>query len=142
MKQDYFVHNNHRCNAGDIIPFRFFDARIAKSYETKVKFLYYDTETREYSIEIYGKAYSYSEDLFFKNMRNIYGDSAIYATKELKSHTFSDELKIKDLKITWFLYIFAMLISAVFYERIFAWIFVSVMFSSYRSKILKAHGYK
>ena len=141
MRQDYFVYNNHRYNAGDHILFRFFDCRVGRSYETKVKFLYYDTESKEYSIEIYGKEYSYREELFYRNIyeRDSYSSQA---TREPKEHTFSDELKIRDLRITWVLYVFAMLVSVVFYERIIAWIFVSLVFFSYRSKMLKAHGYK
>ena len=141
MRQDYFVYNNHRYNAGNHILFRFFDCRVGRSYETKVKFLYYETESKEYFIEVYGKEYSYREELFY---RNIYESDSYssQATREPKEHTFFDELKIRDLRITWVLYIFAMLVSVVFYERIIAWIFVSLVFFSYRSKMLKAHGYK
>ncbi len=141
MQQDYFVYNSHRYNAGDHISFRFFDYRVGRSYETKVKFLYYDTESKEYFIEVYGKEYSYREELFY---RNIYerDSSSNQATREPKEHTFSDELKIRDLRITWVLYIVAMLISIVFYDRLLAWIFVSIIFFTYRHKKLKEYGYK
>lgn len=140
MKQDYFVYNSRQYNAGDLIPFMFFDGKIGASYRTQVEFLYYETESKEYFIKVYGKEYSYREELFYRNIY-IRDNSSSQAKPKTKEHTFSDELKIIDLKIAWVLYIFAMLVSMVLYERVLAWIFISFVFFSYRSKMLKEHGY-
>lgn len=141
MKQNYFVHNGRQYNAGDLIPFRFFDCRVGKSYETQVKFLYYNTETEEYIVEVYGKEYSYKENLFYKNMYNIASPRAP-AVNVNDQHTFSDELNIDGLLISWIWYVFIMVVGVIFHDRIGIWILASVVFFNYRKRKLKEVGYK
>lgn len=145
MKQNYFLHDGNKYESGTLIVINYFSYMAGRCYDETGKFLYYDTDEQKYYVEIIGKQYSYTEESFRKSFRKIRGEIVYHQVcvdKTHKTRTFSDEFKIKDLKIAWFLYIFAMLISVVFYERILAWIFVSLVFFSYRSKTLKAHGYK
>lgn len=145
MKQNYFVYNGNKYESGTLIVINYFSYIARRCYDETGKFLYYDTDEQKYYVEIIGKQYAYTEESFRKSFRKIRGEIVyhhVHVDKTPKTRTFSDELKIKDLKIAWVLYVFAMLISVVFYERILAWIFVSLVFFSYRSKILKAHGYK
>lgn len=142
MKQNYFVHNGRQYNTGELIPFRFFDYRVGRSYDTQVKFLYYDTETKEYFIEVYGKEYNYTENLFYRNMYNVASPRAPAANVNNNKHTFSDELNIDGLLIAWIWYVFIMLVSIVFHDRIGIWILASIIFFNYRSKKLKEAGYK
>lgn len=145
MKQSYFVYNGNKYESGTLIVINYFSYISGRCCDETAKFLYYDTEEKKYYVEIIGMQYCYTEESFRKSFRKIRGEIVyhhVHVVKTPKNRTFSDELKIKDLKIAWVLYIFAMLISVLFYERIFAWIFVSFVFFSYRSKILKAHGYK
>lgn len=145
MKQTYFIYNGDRYDSGTLIVINYFSYLAGRCYDETGKFLYYDTDEQKYYVEIIGKQYSYTEESFRKSFRKIRGEIVyhhVHVDKTPKTRTFSDELKIKDLKIAWVLYIFAMLISAVFYERILAWISVSIVFFSYRSKKLKTHGYK
>lgn len=145
MKQTYFIYNGDRYDSGTLIVINYFSYLAGRCYDETGKFLYYDTDEQKYYVEIIGKQYSYTEESFRKSFRKIRGEIVyhhVHVDKTPKTRTFSDELKIKDLKIAWVLYIFAMLISVVFYERILAWISVSIVFFSYRSKILKTHGYK
>lgn len=141
MKQSYFVHNGIQYNAGQMVPFRFFDCRVGKSYDTQVKFLYYDTETKEYIVEVYGQEYSYAESLFYRNMYNIASPRAP-AINTNNKHTFSNELNIDGLLIAWIWYVFIMAVGIIFYDRIGIWILASVIFFNYRNKKLKEAGYK
>lgn len=145
MKQNYFVYNGNKYESGTLIVINYFSYMAGRCYDETGTFLYYDTDEQKYYVEIIGNQYSYTEESFRKSFRKIRGEIVyhhVHVDKTPKTRTFSDELKIKDLKIAWVLYIFAMLVSVVFYERILAWIFVSLVFFSYRSKIFKAHGYK
>lgn len=141
MKQNYFVYKDRQYNAGDLVPFRFFDCRVGKSYETKVKFLYYNTETKEYFVEVYGKEYSYAENIFYKNMCGTTSPRAPAASSN-NQHTFSDELNIDGLLIAWIWYVFIMAVGVIFYDRIGIWILTSIIFFNYRNKKLKEAGYK
>jgi hypothetical protein len=140
MKQSYFVHNGRQYNTGDIILFRFFDGRIGKSYETQVKFLYYDTETKEYFIEVYGKEYGYTENLFYRNMYGVVNPRA--PAVNISEHTFSDELNLDGMLVAWIWYVFIMAVGIIFYDRIGIWILTSIIFFNYRNKKLKEAGYK
>lgn len=141
MKQNYFIHNGQQYNAGDLVSFKFFDYRVGKSYETKAKFLYYNTETKEYFVEVYGKEYSYTENLFYKNMCSTTSPRAPDANANNK-RTCSDELNIDGLLIAWIWYVFIMAVGVIFYDRIGIWILASVIFFNYRNKKLKEAGYK
>ena len=140
MKQDHFIYNDRRYNAGEHIQFMFFDSKIGKSYVTKVKFLYYDTLTKEYVIEIYGKEYSYTENIFHRNICNT--TSPIYQSASNNKLTFSDELNIDSLLMAWIWYVFIMAVGTIFYARIGIWVLASIVFFNYRNKKLKEAGYK
>ena len=139
MKQDYFVYNDRRYNAGDLIPFMFFDGKVGRSYRTQVKFLYYNTDTKEYFIEVYGQEYNYTENMFYRNICN----PVVHSTHNVKSKfTFSDELNIDSLLMAWIWYVFIMVVATIFYDRIAIWILASIVFFNYRNKKLKEAGYK
>ena len=145
MKQNYFLHNGNKYERGTLIVINYFSYIVGRCYDETGKFLYYDTDEQKYYVEIIGKQYSYTEESFRKSFRKIHGEIVyhhIRVDKSPKTRTFSDELKIKDLKIAWVLYIAAMLISVVFYDRLLAWFFVSFIFFTYRHKKLKEYGYK
>lgn len=139
MKQDYFVYNDRRYNAGDLIPFMFFDGKVGRSYRTQVKFLYYNTDTKEYFIEVYRKEYSYTENIFYRNICNPVVPRAPDVNNKF---TFSDELNIDGLLIAWIWYVFIMVVGTIFYDRIGIWILSSIVFFNYRNKKLKEAGYK
>jgi hypothetical protein len=139
MKQDYFVYNGRRYNVGDLIPFMFFDGKIGKLYRTQVEFLYYNTNTKEYFIKVYGKEYRYTETIFYQNICN---PVAPRAPDTHNKFTFSDELNIDGLLIAWIWYVFIMAVAVIFYDRIAIWILASIVFFNYRNKKLKEAGYK
>ena len=142
MRQKYFVHNENQYNSGEYIQFRFFDGIVGKSYRTQVKFLYYDTETKEYFIEVYGKEYSYAEDLFYRNICNTVNPRAPAVNTKNDTHTFEKELNIDALFIAWVWYVFVMAVGVIFHDRIGIWALASVLFFTYRNKKLKEAGYK
>ena len=141
MNQDYFVHNGTRYNSGSLISFRVYDYRAKGSYITNVTFLYYDTDTQKYHIDVYGKEDSYDAELFFKNLQPTKNSTIFNGTKKYK-HTFSDELNIDALLIGWIWYVFIMAVGTIFYARIGIWIFSSIIFFNFRNKMLKEAGYK
>ena len=145
MKQNYFIHDGTKYETGTLIVINYFSYIAGRCYDETGKFLYYDTEEQQYYVEIIGKPYSFSEESFRKSFRRIRGEivyHSVHVDKTPPKRTFSDELKIRDLKIAWVLYVFAMLISVVFYDRLLAWALVSIIFFTYRHKKLKEYGYK
>ena len=145
MKQNYFFYNNHRYDKGTTVILSRFDIYAKRVCDTKVKFLYYDTETNEYIIEIYGKEYKYDEKYFNDNFIGIYdpnSNNVSVQKQSEKSYTFSDELNIDGLLIAWAWYIFIMAVGIIFYDRIGIWVLASVIFFNYRNKKLKEAGYK
>lgn len=142
MLQENFTHNGVKYNTGSLISFRIYDYRARGSYITEVKFLYFDTDTQMYFIEVNGKQYSYNKELFFRNLQHKPNCGDIGGTNQTRQRTFSDELNVDGLLIAWIWYIIIMLIGTIFYARIGIWIAASLIFFNYRNKILKEAGYK
>ena len=138
MVQDYFVYNGVQYNTGDIVTISFFDYRIKNVSNVNATFLYYDTEKKEYCVEVYGQKYTYKEELFNKilYMPQINTDSVE------QEYTFVNELNIEGMIDAWFWYIVVMLISIFFKDAIGIWALVSIIFFSYRNKKLKEAGRK
>ena len=145
MKQNYFVHNNKRHESGTIIVLSRFDIYSKRVCDTKAKFLYYDTEMNEYTVEIYGKECAYTEKFFYDNLIKIYDPNKPIVNTQVvntKTHTFSDELNIDGLFIAWMWYVFIMVVGVIFHDRVGIWVLASVVFFNYRNKKLKEAGYK
>lgn len=146
MKQEYFVHNGIKYLTGTFISLSRFDYMANRSINTKAKFLWYDTDTKEYGIEIYGVQYNYNQVYFNRIFKGLY-DPNYWKPKKpqpkvKESHTFSDELRIDGLAVAWVWYIFIMCVGILFYDRIGIWILASIIFFGYRKKKLKEAGYK
>lgn len=141
MKQKYFIYNEVQYNEGDNILINFFDYRVCKTCRVNAKFLYYNTETREYHVEIYGKEYTYVENHFYKSLCTVKPRAPTVIVNN-KKYTFSDELNIDCLLFAWIWYVFIMTVGVIFYDRIVIWIFASIIFFNYRNKKLKEAGYK
>ena len=146
MRQNYFVYNDKRYYAGTIIILSRCDIYSRRVCDTKAKFLWYDSELKKYSVEIYGKEYIYDKESFNEDFIRIDEPKKTVTTMQgeikAKSHTFSDELNIDGLLIAWIWYIFIMMVGIIFYARIGIWILASIIFFEYRDKKLKEVGYK
>ena len=143
MKQNYFVYNGKQYNTGEIVTIRFFNHKTKKMCNAKAIFLHYDTDKKEYVVEIYGNEHSYTEDRFYKSLCNL---EDVHTSKEARAapihHTFADELNIDSLLIAWIWYIFVIAVAVIFYDRIVIWVLASVVFFNYRNQKLKEAGYK
>lgn len=144
MKQNYFMHNGEKYNSGTIIILRVFSCVSRSLCDTNATFLYFDTETNKYIVNIYGKVHEYTEENFYKILRRVPVERAniVKEDYEPKSHTATDELNLDGLLIAWMWYIFIMVVAFIFYDRVGIWILASVVFFSYRNKKLKEEGYK
>lgn len=145
MRQNYFVYNGKRYNSGTIVVIAWCNNITYTVSKTRATFICYNTESKEYTVEIYGNQYVYAEDRFFKVLHYVVDANAETnrnIRKEPKSHTFADELNIDGLLIAWIWYVFIMAVGVIFYDRIGIWILASVIFFSYRNKKLKEAGYK
>jgi hypothetical protein len=144
MKQNYFVYNNEKYNSGTTIVLRVFSCASRSLCDTNATFLYFDTETNKYVVDIYGRTHEYTEEIFYNMLRRIpvERNNIIKEDHAQKTHTAKDELNIDGLLIAWMWYIFIMAIAFIFYDRIGLWILTSIVFFSYRNKKLKEEGYK
>jgi hypothetical protein len=145
VKQNYFIYNDNRYEAGTIVVLSRFDYISRRVCDTKVKFLWHDAEAKEYSVEIYGKEYIYTEEFFCDNIIEIYDPNKPIINmhaNNVKTHTFLDELNVDGLFIAWMWYVFIMAVGTIFYDRVGIWIFTSIIFFRYRNKKLKEAGYK
>ena len=145
MRQNYFVYNGKRYNFGTIVVIKWCSNITHTVINARATFIDYNTESKEYTVEIYGNKYVYTEDKFFKVLCYVVDDDVEInknIRREPKSHTFTDELNIDGLLIAWIWYIFIMAVGVIFYDRIGIWILTSVIFFNYRNKKLKEAGYK
>lgn len=145
MRQNYFIHNGKQYNAGESIVIGFYNLRAGCTCKTDAKFLYYDTATMEYHVEIDKQEYVYDAGRFYKNLyseTNPRAPTSIATNINHKEYTFANELGIDGLFIAWIWYVFIMVVGAIFYDRIGIWILASVIFFDYRNKKLKEAGYK
>lgn len=144
MRQEYFTHNNIRYDSGSIIILSRFDYLSRRVCNTKATFLYYDTETNEYCVDVYGKQERYSTTRFYEDFVGPYQHQVQTSNQNdaCKQYTFADELNIDGLIIAWIWYVFIMAIGVIFYDRISIWIVASIIFFNYRNKKLKEAGYK
>lgn len=145
MRQNYFVYNGKRYNSGTIIVIKWCNNITRTVLNTRATFIDYNTERKEYTVEVYGNKYVYTEDKFLKVLCNVVdADDKINGNiqSEQKRYTFTDELNIDGLLIAWIWYIFIMVVGIIFHDRIGIWILTSVIFFNYRDKKLKEVGYK
>lgn len=145
MRLNYFIRNGKTYNTGTIIIMRWFSLTSRSLVRTKAKFLYYNTETKQYVMEIYGKEEFYEEDRFNRLFVEIYNQEVErigHNNNANKKHSFKDELNIDGLLIAWIWYVFVMAVAVIFYDRIAIWIVASIIFINYRKNKLKEAGYK
>lgn len=145
MRQNYFIYKGKRYDFGTVVVIKWCNNITRTVLNTRATFIDYNTENKEYTVEIYGNKYVYTEDEFFKVLCSIVdtdNEIKMNVRKEVKHHTFTDELKIDGLLIAWIWYIFIMAVGVIFYDRIGIWILASVMFFNYRNKKLKEAGFK
>lgn len=142
MKREYFVHNGVQYNKGTIIIIQWPSIYARCLCDEKATFLYYDTDTCEYIIEIFGKTYNYSKESFERDFKGVYGQNKAAIMPTYTKYTFSDELNIDGLMIAWIWYVFIMIVATIFHDRVGLWVLASIVFFTYRNNKLKEAGYK
>ena len=145
MKQKYFIYDGKRYNSGTIVVIKWCNNITHTVINASATFIDYDTENKEYTVEIYGNKHVYTEDNFLKVFCYIVDDNVVSnrnTSHVSEQHTFTDELNIDGLFIAWIWYVFIMAVGVIFYDRIAIWILASIIFFNYRKKKLKEAGYK
>jgi hypothetical protein len=145
VKQKYFIYDGKRYNSGTIVVIKWCNNITHTVCNARATFVDYDTENKEYTVEIYGNKHIYTENNFFKVFCYIVADD-VSGNRNIshvpEKHAFTDELNIDGLFIAWIWYVFIMAVGVIFYDRIAIWILASIIFFNYRKKKLKEAGYK
>lgn len=141
MVQDYFIYNGVKYDAGTVIIIKWCNSITRTVLNTNAIFISYNTENKEYTVEIYGDKYIYAEDIFFKLLCGVVNTNNNVCNKA-NYHTFVDELNIDNMLNAWIWYLGIMAFAFIFYSRISIWIFASIVFFNYRNNKLKEAGYK
>ena len=144
MKQNYFMYNGKKYDSGTDIIIKWCCPIVKNVLNADATFIDYDTETKLYTVDIYGSRYTYSESNFFASLCCVLSKQTrtIQVNQYTPNYTFVNELNIDGMLIAWFWYIFIMLMAMIFYDRIGIWILASIVFFNYRNKKLKEAGYK
>ena len=132
MKQNYFVVNGEKYYTGVV----FLVHHNGKQVEAS--FIYYDTDYCKYVYKIKDCTWVVGIEDFKRRF---------IATTNKKDNTISmptkkkkNEFEIDGLFLGWTWYIFLMLTSTIFNDRIGLWILISVVFFSWRSNKIKKEG--
>ena len=132
MKQNYFVFNGKKYYTGTV----FIVKRLGK--QTEASFVYYDTDRERYMYKINECRYCSPESVFkneFVSVTNKINNKVSVPLVKTKR-----DRNISGLFLGWLWYIFLMLISVIFKDVIGLWIFISIVFFSWRSKKIKEEG--
>lgn len=150
MKQNYFIYNGKRYNAGTIIKIKGFDHISCKSYEQEATFISYNPDNNRYQFRIKACTHSYPKEMFdkvFLGVKDKVDTQYIRQSQEEynrwhRKPTFEEEMNINGLFVAWIWYITIMLVLVIFNGRIFGWIGASIIFFDYRKRKIREAGYK
>ena len=143
----YFVYNGARYNTGTIVKLKLYDNLMHKYREEKAIF-YYVLDDSKYVTTVNKTTMVFSSQVFFDALIGVEQvsmttteDVQFYHDQKQK-RKFTDEFNIDGLFLAWMWYIFIMVVSIIFNDRIAIWILASTVFFSYRNRKLKEAGYK
>lgn len=147
MKEKYFEYKGMRYKSGTILKIKPTTGRAnpsPKMFE-EATFMFYDTDSEKYFIQVGGTTYLLREkgflDILIRPTHKINTDYLEEVAEE-ERWTPSRELAIDGMPIAWIWYIFLMGITFIFNGFIFYWTLISIVFFTYRNKKLREEGYK
>lgn len=132
MMQNYFNVNGEKYYSGSVFIMNHNGEHIEAS------FICYDTDRSRYIYKINGRRYNVPEQSFKNNFITI--------TNKIDNKVSAPVIKTKrdrdinGLPLGWMWYIFLMAISTIFKDAIGLWIFISIVFFSWRAKKIKNEG--
>lgn len=142
MDEKWFAHNGKIYKEGTIIKIKHGD-KIQEA-----TFLWHDIERNNYIYQTFTNncycLHTKHKDVFYANLIDVTCniDSHYTAPDRRAKWTYRKELEINGMLLAWMWYVFIMFISVLFYDRIWIWIFTSIIFWNYRDKQLRKVGYK
>lgn len=98
----------------------------------------YIPKTNRVNVKLSGSGWFINADDFRKRIVEI--TNKVDSSVQMPIIHKKNEMEIDGLFIGWMWYIFLMAISTIFYDRIGLWIFISVVFFSWRKKKIKENG--
>lgn len=132
MKQNYFIVNGTKYYTGTV----FIVKHIGEPAEAT--FICYDTERKRYVYKVKACTCHVDPKGFQRTFISV-TDKQDHEAHMPITKTKKD-FEIDGLFIGWMWYIFLMAISTIFYDRIGLWIFISVVFFSWRKKKIEEEG--
>jgi hypothetical protein len=147
MKENHFTYKGMKYKSGTILKIKPTVGRAnpsPKMFE-EATFMFYNTDSEKYFIQVGGTTYLLREQGFFDIL--IYpmdriNNNYLAAVAEEERWSFGKELAIDNMPVAWIWYIFLMGLTFIFNGRIFYWIFISIIFFAYRNKKLREEGYR
>ena len=140
MNQDYFIYNGIKYPSGTQLKLLRHPYDNLACYDI-VSFIYYSTEhnTVWYKIARTGQNRGCSMEKFLQGFGGVTGkiDIGIHQPREGRIK----DSKIPKLAIGWIWYIFIMFVAIIFNSSIVIWIVASIVFFSWRRKVIKKEGY-
>lgn len=130
--QDYFEANGRKYYTGTVL--------IVDDYKRgqEATFICYDTERKMYIWQIKEGMCHHYENSFREKLVEI--TDRVNSDVHLPQVMMRKDCHIDGLMSGWILYIFAMIVSTIFNDRIMMWVIWSVVFFAYRSQKIKEEG--
>ena len=132
MQRNYIVVHGAKYYTGSV-----FIINFRKKMQRAV-FVCYIPETNKIRCKISGSFWFINANDFNNRLVEITNevDRSVHMPIIRKKH----DMEIDGLFLGWMWYVFLMAISTIFYDRIGLWIFISIVFFSWRAKKLKEEG--
>lgn len=132
MLQDYFIVNGTKYYTGTI----FIINNMGKNVEAS--FICYDTNRSRYTYRIKEHTYHITDKIFDKWFVGVTNkkDPTVHMPLSFKVK----DREIHKLFIGWIWYIVLMTVGSIFKYAIFIWIFLSVIFFSWKAEVIKKEG--
>lgn len=148
-RENCFEYNGGLYPTGIVLRIRGVDKHGNPTVKRAV-FIWHIVDKDWYVIHVDGHPDTYTKERFYNNLIEVVGEFDFESIKDpldrwkidTRAPTLRDELNADGMIIGWAWYIFVMVISTLFYDRIGMWIFASIVFFKYRRNKLREAGFK
>lgn len=132
MWRDYFEINGEKYYTGTVFIVKY------NGRPTEASFVYYDTERFKYVFKINDITFHYPDSWFWDMFIEVTDKKNTYVHLPIVKR--KREFDIDGMSVGWTWYITLMLISLIFKDAIGLWVFISIVFFSWRSEKINKEG--